>query len=75
MDLDFGHTVGFVSGQAVFNLPDSYTVNSLDGTTIVNNQFGAPAASVDEPGALLLLLSGFGLVVAKCGGQYFRRRR
>lgn len=55
---DFLHTLGFVPGMPVFNLPDGYTANSADGR-IVNNLF-VPTA-IPEPhacAAVGLLLLG-----------------
>lgn len=71
--VDFSNTFGFPTIGPVFNLPDGYTVNSLDGF-IVNNRFGTPGVEpIPEPGTLLLLGSGL-LGVARYGRKKLRRK-
>src|SRR6202162_6365269 len=70
---NFAHTLGFPTSGFVFNLPTGYTVNSLNGTSVVNNQF-FPGGTVvtPEPNTLLLMGSGF---FALCGRIALRRKR
>lgn len=46
---DFSHTITFVSGGDVFNLPDGYTVNSVD-FNIVDNCFNGSNCNDDGGG-------------------------
>lgn len=62
---DFFNTLGFPISGDVFNLPEGYTVNSVDGG-IVNNRFGA----VPIPPTVLLLGSG---LVGLAGLRRFRK--
>jgi hypothetical protein len=55
----FADTFGFPTSGPVANLPDGYTLNSLDGS-IVNNRFVIPQ-SVPQPSTLWLF--GLGLVL------------
>ena len=62
---DFAHTLSFVEGSPVFDLPVGYTANSMDGQ-IVDNLFVGNAASAPAlpvPGLVALVLA-LGLVGA-----------
>ncbi len=56
---DFGNTISFATDGPVFDLPDGYTVNSVQGQ-IVNNRWlgGAPSSPVPEPNSLILCAIG-----------------
>jgi hypothetical protein len=59
----FGDTFGFPTSGPVANLPDGYTLNSLDGH-IVNNRFVVPEA-VPEPSSLVLVLVAAGVLILR----------
>jgi hypothetical protein len=70
---DFTHTLGFPTSGFAFNVPTGYTVNSLNGTSVVNNQF-FPGGTVVTPEPNTLMLMGSGLF-ALCGKIVLRRKR
>lgn len=62
-EANFAHTAGFPTSGPVANLPEGYTLNSLDGSIVDNHFVGVP-----EPSALTLAAIGMGLVAC------YRRR-
>lgn len=77
---DFGHTITFVSGGDVFNLPDGYTVNSVD-FGIIDNCFNGSncrdggGGTVPTPGSASLALACLALVVLAGPRRAIRRQR
>jgi hypothetical protein len=59
----FNDTFGFPTSGPVANLPEGYTLNSLDGH-IVNNRF-VGAAAVPEPSSLVLVLVAAGVLILR----------
>lgn len=58
----FGNSISFPISGPVFNFPDGYTANSLDGL-IVDNRWTGGVTAVPEPSSLtLLVLGGFTLL-------------
>lgn len=80
---DFGSTITFVSGSKVFNLPDGYTVNSVD-FNIVDNCFNGSncrdggGGTVPTPGSASLAAACLGLLMLvrpRAGARPARRGR
>jgi hypothetical protein len=68
---DFSHALGFPTSGFVFNLPDGFTVDSLDGA-VVHNQF-VPVGTIVTPEPNALFLMGSGLFAL--GGRIALRRK
>ena len=63
----FGDTFGFPTSGPVANLPEGYTLNSLDGH-IVNNRL-VVAEQVPEPSSLVLVLVAAGVLILRKRSQ------
>ena len=70
---DFAHTLTFISGEPVFNLPAGMTIDSLDAGIIDNHYTvsATPPSSSPVPEPASLTLTGLGLAAA----AYRRIRR
>jgi len=68
-DVDFGNSLDFPIGVALFNLPGGYSSNDAD-MFIVSNQFmpeGATPGAVPEPGTWWL--AGIAIALGAVGGR------
>jgi hypothetical protein len=61
-EFDFGSALNFPTDGPVFDLPDGFSVNSVDAEVVDNLFVGTPPIFVPEPNAALMMAVGAGVL-------------